>query len=202
MSMRKLLGLAVAVLVLVGLVGGPASATSRTVYRSDILTLRASLTHHRLRLTHTSLSDYVVVGRCKTLLGGNRYRTSFALNPHEVWTTRFRVPDKSLLGVKASCRASAQTTYQGAAIQIAWNDGLIEVLTASWIQPSGDWQTDMFFYNVTASSVSFTCSWTYHGQTGGTSPGTWTETLAAYHNDSLGGGGTQSISDLTCTETA
>lgn len=201
MSTRKLLGFAVAVLVLVGLVGGPASATSRTVYRSDILTLRASLTH-RLRLTHRSLSDYVVVGRCKTLLGGNRYRTSFALNPHEVWTTRFRVHDKTLRGVKASCRASAQKTYQGVAIQIAWNDGVIEVLTASWIQPSGEWQTDMFFYNVTASSVSFTCSWTYHLQGGSTGPRTWTETLAAYDDDSLGNGGVQSISDLTCTEAA
>jgi hypothetical protein len=39
---------------------------------------------------------------------------------------------------------------------------VIEVLTASWIQLLGEWQTDMFFYNVTASSVSFTCSWTYH----------------------------------------
>jgi hypothetical protein len=79
---------------------------------------------------------------------------------------------------------------------------VIEVLTASWIQPSGEWQTDMFFYNVTASWVSFTCSWTYHLQGGSTGPRTWTETLAAYDDDSLGNGGVQSISDLMCTEAA
>jgi hypothetical protein len=174
----------------------PASAASRTLFKSTSLRLDGRLTPRKLLITHTNLTDFPLRFRCRTRVEGVRYRTRGTLTPHEVWTTRFRTSASRLRGATASCRVTVQDD-----LTLFWKGDLVEVLGEGFIQSTGDPQTNLYFFSITANSVSFSCTWQWGNPP---SPGTWTETLGGYGSDSFSVGGIDisTVSGFSCTESS
>lgn len=171
-----------------------ASAAPRTLFHSDSLQIVGRLTPTRLILLHTNLTDFPIDLHCKTRVEGVRYRTHGTLYPHEIWKTSFRSSADKLRGATTSCHVTVHDDFS-----ILYKGEKVEVLARGFIQPSGDPQTDFYFYSITGGSVTFTCTW----QEGDPPyPQEWTETLTGYDYDSLSSGGTDinTVSNFGCTE--
>lgn len=80
-----------------------------------------------------------------------------------------------------------------------FNDGRLAVYVNTFFNGAND-QTDLYFVNQTASSISYSCTWTYSIASGSSGPGNFSDpSLPGYDYDSLSSGGTSSISNLACT---
>jgi hypothetical protein len=128
------------------------------------------------------------------LENGKRPRFDFTLDPAETWRKRFR-PRVVGLSTHRDLVVTAPPTVPGTQ---QFNDGRLAVYVNSFFNGAND-QTDLYFVNQTASTISYSCTWT-NVASWGTSPGTYSDAdLPGYEYDSFGLGGVSSISDLTCT---
>ena len=182
LSRRALVPLLVAILT--GMLAVPAQAAASCNVRNH---------KHVVRCTNDTDKTYQMRVRVR-LDNGKRPTFKFRLDPGEGWKRNFNAQIVGL-GVERTVIVTGPPTVPG--VQ-QFNDGRLAVYTNSYFNGAND-QTDFYFVNQTASSISYSCTWTNVAPFG-TGPGNFSNpSLPGYDYDQLGGGGVSSITNLVCT---
>lgn len=173
----------------------PASAESRTLFRSRTFLLHAHL-GDRLLLRHENRTDYPLRFHCTTRIDEIRYRTSGTLIPHEIWRPHQRATPSTLRGSTADCDVNVRRS-----LKLLWKDARLEVLGKGLTRQDGSPEARFAFYDITKKRLSFHCEWdqTANGQT---SHQTLSDKLPGFGVDRLDAPGVDiaSVSNFTCTE--
>jgi hypothetical protein len=173
----------VLVAILTGILAVPADAAPVCEVRKH---------KHLVRCTNISTDTYQMRVRVR-LDNGKRPSFKFILDPGETWKRDFNA---QIVGVGVERTLLGPPPVPG--VQ-QFNDGRIAVYTNSYFNGAND-QTDFYFVNQTASSISYSCTWMNVSPTGSTYPGNFSDpSLPGYDYDVLGGGGVSSSTTMVCT---
>jgi hypothetical protein len=178
---RALVALPVAILT--GMLAVPAHAASASCEVRNH--------KHVVRCTNDTDNTYQMRVRVR-LDNGKRPSFKFRLDPGERWKRDFNA---RIVGLGVERTLIGPPHVPG--IQ-QFNDGRLAVYVNTFFNGAND-QTDLYFVNQTASSISYSCTW-MNVSSSGTGPGNYLDpALPGYQYDSFGIGGVSSISDLACT---
>jgi hypothetical protein len=181
--MRKVL-VAALMAILTGILAVPAYAASAHCNVRDH--------KHLVRCINETDDTYQMKVRVR-LDNGKRPTFKFTLDPGEGWKRRFNA---QIVGLGLHREVMGPPIVPG--VQ-QFNDGRLAVYVNTFFNGSND-QTDLYFVNQTASSISYSCTWTSFLPSGSSGPGNFSDpSLPGYDYDSFSSGGTSSISNLACT---
>jgi hypothetical protein len=140
-------------------------------------------------------SDDRVSVRCRIRLETGIVLRSATIEPLEAKRWRFPVRVR-----RVRCAVTNQEpvtpTFPG---ELRWDDGLLQVWVYTFFNGSND-QTNLYFYNETDATISYSCTWVGYLPNGSSGPQSYSNpALPATEYDTFASGGTSSISDLNCS---